>query len=101
MHDLSVSEDIIPIGEFKAHASRLLRQVSQTARPLVITQNGRPAGVLLSPLEYDRLRARERFLGSVAEGIADADQGRLMDTETLRTRLAERRGAVGSAAERP
>jgi prevent-host-death family protein len=92
MRDLAVSEDIIPIGEFKAHASRLLRQVSQTTRPLVITQNGRPAGVLLSPLEYDRLCARERFLESVAEGIDDAEQGRLMDSQTLRARLEERRG---------
>lgn len=101
MNEFSVSEDIIPIGEFKAQASRLLRQVSRTARPLVITQNGKPAGVLLSPVEYDRLCDRERFLESVAFGIAEAAQGRLMDTDTLRVRLAELRGAARSSAEQP
>ncbi|WP_295434538.1 type II toxin-antitoxin system Phd/YefM family antitoxin [uncultured Thiodictyon sp.] len=99
MANLSVAENIIPIGEFKTQASRLLRQVSQTARPLVITQNGRPAGVLLSPTEYDRLRSRERLLESIAAGIADADRGRLMDADTLRGRLATRR--VDSGADQP
>ena len=99
MSTISVAKDIIPIGEFKAHASRLLRQVSQSTRPLVITQNGRPAGVLLSPTEYDRLCARELLLESVAAGIADADGGRLMDAPTLRERLAARR--VDAGADRP
>lgn len=97
MINLSVAEDIIPIGEFKAQASRLLRQVCQGARPLVITQNGRPAGVLLSPTEYDRLCARERLLESVAAGVGDADEGRLMDTDILRVRLAARHPTSGLA----
>lgn len=94
MIDLSVASDIIPIGELNAQASRLLRHVSQTQRPLVITQNGRPAGVLLSPAEYDRLHTQERFLESVAAGIGDADQGRVVDSETLRQRLALRRAGA-------
>jgi len=91
MTDLHVADDIVPIGEFKTQAARLLRRVAQTSRPLVITQNGRPAGVVLSPAEYDRLCARERFLVSVAAGAVDAEQGRVMDSDALRTRLAERR----------
>ncbi len=39
---------------------------------MVITQNGRPAGVLLSPREYDRMQERQRFLESIAAGLADA-----------------------------
>ncbi|WP_295392071.1 type II toxin-antitoxin system Phd/YefM family antitoxin [uncultured Thiodictyon sp.] len=96
MPKLSVAQDIIPIGEFKAQASRLLRQVCQGARPLVITQNGRPAGVLLSPTEYDRLCARELLLESLAAGLADAAEGRLMGSDTLRERLAARRADSGS-----
>lgn len=91
MTDLYVADDIVPIGEFKTQAARLLRRVSQTSRPLVITQNGRPAGVVLSPVEYDRLCTRERFLVSVAAGAVDAEEGRVMDSDALRTRLAKRR----------
>jgi PHD/YefM family antitoxin component YafN of YafNO toxin-antitoxin module len=54
---------------------------------MVITQNGRPAGVLLSPREYDRIQERQRFLESIAAGLADAESGRTMTTMELRERL--------------
>jgi prevent-host-death family protein len=97
MNELSVAEDIIPIGEFKAQASRLLKRMASSARPLLITQNGRPAAVVLSPAEYDRLRDTARFLESVTAGVADADAGRVMDTAALRQRLAAHRREAGRA----
>ncbi len=55
MKQLHISEDIIPLGEFKSQASKVLRQLRETGRPVVITQNGRPTGVLITPEEFDRL----------------------------------------------
>ncbi len=91
MKPLRVSEDIVPVGEFKGQAARWLRRATETGQPVVITQNGRPAGVLLSPAEFDRLLGRQRFLESMAAGMADADAGRTMDGAELLRRLAERR----------
>lgn len=94
MKEIRVSEGVVPLGEFKAHASRYLKQLDS---PIVITQNGRPAGVLLSPAEFDRVREQQRFLDSVASGLADAQAGRVMDTEELTKRLAAaREGRTGS-----
>jgi len=93
MKPIRVSEGIVPIGEFKGQAARWLRQVAQTGEPVIITQNGRPAGVLLSPSNFDRLQERQRFLESIANGIADAKAGRLMGTPQLKRRLAARRAA--------
>lgn len=93
MKDIRVSEGVIPLGEFKAHAARYLKQLDG---PVVITQNGRPAGVLVSPGEYDRIRDQQRFLESIAEGLADAQSGRVMDTAELRARLASIREQRGS-----
>lgn len=91
MKPLRVSQNIVPVGEFKGRATRWMRHVATTGQPLVITQNGRPAGVLLSPAEFDRLQDRQRFLESVAAGLADAEGGRLIDTNELKRRLASRR----------
>ena len=91
MRAIKVAEDIVPVGEFKGQAARWLRHAAETGQPVVITQNGKPAGVLISPAEYDRLTERERFLESVAHGIADAESGRTMNTKELRRRLEERR----------
>lgn len=82
-----VSEDILPIGELKTHAARVFRRLREDGRSVVITQHGRPAGVLMSPEEYDRLRERDRFVESVHAGLADAEAGRVLTDEELGTRL--------------
>jgi prevent-host-death family protein len=86
---LHVSQDILPIGDFKTHAGRVLRRLRDDGRPVVITQHGRPAGVLLSPEEYDRLREHDRFLEAVREGLADAEAGRTISDEELGASLDE------------
>ncbi len=85
---LHVSQDILPLGEFKTQASRVLRRVREQGRPIVITQNGRPAGVLLSPEEFDRLTARERFMTAVTTGLADVEAGRVLEDEDVERELA-------------
>jgi prevent-host-death family protein len=91
MANLRVSEDIVPIGQFKAQAARWLKHAGDTSQPIVITQNGRPAGVLLSPAEYDRLVERERFLADVRDGLGDLSAGKSIDTAALRKRLGLQR----------
>ena len=87
MKEVQISDGIVPLGEFKAQAAKLLKRIGETGQPMVITQNGRPAGVLLSPREYDRIQERQRFLESIAAGLADVESGRTMNTTELRERL--------------
>jgi len=81
------SVDVVPIGQFKARTTYWLERLGGTKRPMVITQKGRPAGVLMSPSEFDRLQDRERFLEDVAAGLADANAGRTVTTAELRKSL--------------
>ena len=92
MKTLSVAEGIVPIAEFKSGISKWFKELRDSGNPLVITQNGKPAGVLLSPQEYDALVYRRDFLDSVERGLEDARSGRSMDTQTVRAALRVRRG---------
>ena len=87
MKEVQISDGIVPLGEFKAQAAKLLKRIGESGEPMVITQNGRPAGVLLSPREYDRMQERQRFLESIAAGLADVEGGRTVTTMELRERL--------------
>ncbi|MBM3275597.1 MAG: type II toxin-antitoxin system Phd/YefM family antitoxin [Candidatus Sericytochromatia bacterium] len=87
MDPIQVNEDILPIGEFKTHASRLLKKLRDTRRPLVITQNGRPAAVLITPEDFDRLRVHGRFVEAVNRGLADSEAGRTVADEDLDAEL--------------
>src|ERR1043165_6039015 len=75
------AEDIIPIAELKANMSEIVRGLDERPRPLVVTLNGKPAAVVMSPREYDQLSYRARFLEAVSEGLADVQAGRTVDGE--------------------
>ena len=83
MKSLRIAQDIVPVSEFKAKAAELLRRVAATGQPLVITQNGKPAGVLLSPAAFDELAERARFVAAVQDGLADSEAGRVTDHATV------------------
>jgi prevent-host-death family protein len=89
MKHLRVCEDIVPVGEFKRQASGYLHRVNDEKRPLVITQNGSPIGVLIPPEDFDELQLRRRFLAAVQEGLAQAEAGQLLDGTALDAELEE------------
>jgi antitoxin YefM len=91
MKTISISNDIVPIAEFKTSISKWFKNLQNTGHPLIITQNGKPAGVLLSPNEYDELVYRKSFLDSIGRGISDADSGRTYSTEEIRAKFTARR----------
>ena len=92
MSNLRVAEHIIPLSEFKARASEFLRRLAETGAPMVITQNGRAAGVLLSPAEFDSLTERIRFVNAVAKGLEDAGSGKVVTHESMVAEVQTRYG---------
>ena len=87
---LRVADDIVPIGELKAHLSERIRELRVTRRPLVVTQNGKATAVLLSPEEFDRLTNQDRFVAAVHGGLAEADAGDVVSHAEAMRVLEER-----------
>lgn len=50
-----LTSDIKPVSEFRANAAELIEHVRQTRRPLVLTQRGHSAAVVLDVEEYEQL----------------------------------------------
>lgn len=99
MKDVNISNGIVPLGEFKARASRLLRSLNDDGEPLVITQNGRPTAVVLSPVAFEQMRERQRFFEAVAQGLADVEAGRVVEHDRVRQWLDS--WGTPSESERP
>jgi prevent-host-death family protein len=87
-----VSEDIVAIAELKAHLSESVRSLEQRGRPLVVTLNGKPAAVVMSPRAYDRVSHQLRVGAKIEAGIADGDAGRVVTDDELTRRMAKRYG---------
>lgn len=50
-------DKIIPISEFQTRAKKWVDQVRETDSPVIITQRGKPAAVLMSCDDFEGLRA--------------------------------------------
>ncbi len=70
------STDVRPVTEFRANASAFLDQVQSTKRPVVLTQHGRSAAVLLDVGVYEDLLDEVELLRDIrtAEGQIEAGQ---------------------------
>lgn len=91
MKNLSIASDIVPVGQFKAGLAKYLKDIRENKNSLVITQNGRPAGVLISPSEYDELRETKLFIESISKGLSDSEQGNVFTISQMRDELKKLR----------
>ena len=87
---LDLEADIQPVSDFRANASAMLQQVRDTGRPLVLTQRGRGAAVLLDIRSYQGLLDELEELRDVARGLADVAEGRVVAHEDVAARVAAR-----------
>ena len=94
MRKINVAEDIVPVGHFKTHATELLQQIRATRRPLVLTQNGRHAAVVLTPEEFEELGYRKMVRDKVAAGIASAARDGAVSAADARRRVKEKLAAA-------
>jgi len=83
MKPINISRNIISLSDFKNRASKMLNEVQSSHRPIVITQNGKAAAVLLAPADFDALTERARFIDAVEAGVADVQEGRVLADEEL------------------
>ena len=90
---LQPSRDIQPVSEFRANAAKFIEQVRETKKPLVISQHGRGAAVLVDYDDFydlmDELEARRAF----AQSEADRRAGKVgRPNEEVMQELRERYG---------
>ena len=78
MPKLKPSRDIQPVTEFRANAAQFIEQVQATGEPVILTQHGRSAAVLLDVNSYERMVDELALLRDVrvAEGQIAAGKGR-------------------------
>ncbi|MBN1466335.1 type II toxin-antitoxin system Phd/YefM family antitoxin [candidate division KSB1 bacterium] len=91
MKPINIANDIVPVAEFKVRISKYLNSIKSTGRPMIITQNGKPAAVLLSPDDFDELVYQKSLIESIKRGISDIEKGDVFTTEELKAELERRR----------
>ena len=80
---MNISKDIKPVTYLKSRAADLLKQINQTHRPVVITQNGEPKAVLQDPESYESMRNAIGILKLISQGEKDIKDGKSKSQEEV------------------
>lgn len=61
-------QDVRPLTEFRANVAAVVQHVQETGRPVILTQHGKSAAVLLDPAVYEAMLEELDILRDVQEG---------------------------------
>ena len=80
---MNIKTDIKPVTFLKAKAADLLKQINETHRPVIITQNGEPKAVLQDPESYENMRNAIGILKLISQGEEDIRTGKSKPQEEV------------------
>ena len=85
----------MPLADFKAQSASWLEHVRASGQPVIITQDGKPAAVMISPDEFDRIQLQnaEFVRGEIRAGEAAIASGKVYSAAEVRSHLEARRKA--------
>ena len=75
MQRLKIDQDIRSMSEFRTGIASFLKQVHDTKRPLIITQHGKGAAVLLDVGEYEAMQEKIEVLQDIHASISQLENG--------------------------
>lgn len=84
------ANDIHSVSEFRSNAAEFITQVHSTKRPLIITQNGKSAAVLLDVTEYDKLLEKIELIQDIETGLGQISAGEGVAHEHAHAQLSSR-----------
>ena len=80
---INIINDIKSISYLKSRAADVLKQINDTHRPVIITQNGEPKAVLQDPESFENMRNAIGILKLVSQGEDDLKNGDISSQEEI------------------
>ena len=90
MKRILLDDDIHPLSEFRSKASGFLAQIHNTKRPIVITQNGKSAAILLDVSEYEAMVEKIEVLEDIKIANEQIRSGLGISHDNVKKRFAKR-----------
>ena len=87
MTRLNLSEDLVPISDFRTRTAEVVAKIKKTKRPVILTQRGRSAAVLEDVREFERRVERLELLEAILVGLRAAEKGAVISHRKAMTEL--------------
>jgi len=76
MQPINLKEDVQSLSEFRSGVSSYIQQVTETKRPLLITQHGKGVAILADVEEFENLQMRLELLENLYKAETQINEGR-------------------------
>jgi len=70
------SEDIVPMSVLKVNPGKIVKQVQEVHRPVVLTRRGRGVAVVQALTDYEDGVEQHIFMKAIVQGMVDLEEGR-------------------------
>ncbi|MHB8466805.1 MAG: type II toxin-antitoxin system Phd/YefM family antitoxin [Acidimicrobiales bacterium] len=84
--------ETLPLAEIKAHLSEIVDRIEREHERVVLTRNGRPAAVLLSPDDLDAIEetldllSDPKAMQAIRKAEREIEDGKALTAEQLRAK---------------
>jgi prevent-host-death family protein len=80
---MSKLPEIVPITDLRQDAAAVLERVRRSGQPVVITQRGRAAAVMVTPESFERSENERQILKLLARGEREIAKGKGFDLDSV------------------
>jgi prevent-host-death family protein len=75
MQKLRIDQDIKPLSEVRKGMAMYIKQIHETKRPLVITQRGKSAAILVDVQEFEAMQEKIELLSDIHFSLSQLEKG--------------------------
>jgi len=90
MQRVQLDQDIQPLSEFRSKVAFYFDKVKKTKRPLVITQNGKSAAILIDVSEYEAMVDKIEVLEDIKLAEEQIRKGMEFSHQVVKKRFSKR-----------
>ena len=90
MQNLRIDQDIKPLSEVRNGMATYIKQIHETKRPLIITQRGKSAAVLLDVQEFEAMKEKIELLSDIHSSLNQLEKGEGINHKDAKNMLLER-----------
>ena len=84
---MNLSPHLTPLTEVRRHTAEVFEQVRATKQPVMVTEHGREAGVIMDPEAFHLMTERLALLQEIAMGEMDIAAGRHVSWDQVKAGL--------------
>ncbi len=87
MQTVKFSEDVIPLTDVKINPGKLVKQVADNHRPILLTSRGRGVAVLQGIADFEARDEQQQFMRAIVQGLIELEEGREISVADVKKQL--------------